>query len=92
MQVGSGTNPRSEVVTKPFSRCGEHSRCGDREDALEYADEHSEGSYHTLKVAEENMVPLPVQEPTLLLADQSCPPVTNTQTHYLYHSDLPRDS
>ena len=52
-----------------FSRCREHSHCGDWEDALEYADERSEGSYHTLKVAEENMVP----EPTLPPTDQSCP-------------------
>ena len=34
---------------------------------------HSEGSYHTLKVAEENVVPLPIPKPTLLAADQSCP-------------------
>ena len=37
-------------------------------------DAHSESSYHPPKVAEENVVPLPVPEPTLLLADQSCPP------------------
>ena len=35
---------------------------------------HSEGSYHPPKVAEENVVPLPVPEPTLPLMDQSCPP------------------
>ena len=35
---------------------------------------HSEGSYHTLKVAEENVVPLPVPEPSLPAANQSCPP------------------
>ena len=33
----------------------------------------SEGSYHTPKLAEENAVPLPVIEPSLLAADQSCP-------------------
>ena len=56
-----------------FSRCGEHSHQHDREDALEYIDECSKGSYHTPKVAEENMVPLAVPELTLLSADQSCP-------------------
>ena len=34
----------------------------------------SEGSYHTPKVAEEHAVPLPIPEPSLLAADQSCPP------------------
>ena len=34
----------------------------------------SEGSYQPPKVAEENTVPLPVPEPTLPAADQSCPP------------------
>ena len=63
-----------EVLTKPLSRCGEHSRRRDREDALEYTDERSEGSYHPPKVAEENMVPLPVPEPTLPVADQLLPP------------------
>ena len=57
-----------------FPRCGEHSCCEDREGALEYANECSEGSYHTLKVAEENAVPLPVMEPLLPLANQFCPP------------------
>ena len=33
----------------------------------------SEASYHTPKVAEENVVPLPVPEPSLLAANQSCP-------------------
>ena len=33
----------------------------------------SEGSYHPPKVAEENTIPLPIPEPTLLVADQSCP-------------------
>ena len=46
----------------------------DREDALEYADVRSEGSYHPPKVAEENVVPVPIPEPTLLAVDQSCPP------------------
>ena len=72
MQVGSGRNLRLEVSTKPFPRCGEHSCCRDREDALEYADEKSKGSYHTLKVAKENVIPLHVLEPTLLPADRSC--------------------
>ena len=75
VQVGSGRNLRFlEVLTKLLSRCGEHSRLKDREDALEYADAHSKGSYHPPKVAEENMVPLPVPEPTLPVVDQSCPP------------------
>ena len=63
-----------EVLTKPLSRCGEHSRQEDWEDALEYADVCSEGSYQPPKVAEENVVPLSVPEPTLPVADQSCPP------------------
>ena len=33
----------------------------------------SEESYHTLKVTEENMVPLPIPKPSLPAADQSCP-------------------
>ena len=57
-----------------LSRCGECSRREDREDALEYADVRSEGSYHPPKVVEENMVPVPVPEPILLAADQSCLP------------------
>ena len=65
--------PLEEVLTKLLSRCGEHSRWEDREDALEYADARSEGSYHTPKVAEENAVPLPVPEPTLPTANQLCP-------------------
>ena len=40
---------------------------------LEYADDGSQGSYHTPKLGEENVVPVPVLEPTLLPADQSCP-------------------
>ena len=56
-----------------LSRCGEHSRQEDQEDALEYTDTCSEGSYHTPKVAEENVVPFPIPEPTLPAVDQSCP-------------------
>ena len=41
---------------------------------MEYADACSEGSYHPPKVAEENTVALPIPEPTLPSADQSCPP------------------
>ena len=35
---------------------------------------HSKGSYHTPKVAEEHVVPLPVPEPSLPAVDQSCLP------------------
>ena len=63
-----------EVLTKLLSRCGERSHREDREDALEYADVCSEGSYHPPKVAEENVVPVPVPRPTLPVVDQSCPP------------------
>ena len=63
-----------KILTKPLSRCEKHSRHEDREDALEYADARSEGSYHPPKVAEENMVPLPIPKPTLPVVDQSCPP------------------
>ena len=38
---------------------------------MEYADDRSQGSYHTPKLGEENMVPVPVMEPTLPPADQS---------------------
>ena len=41
---------------------------------MEYTDQCSEGSYHPPKVAKENVVPLPVPEPTLPVVDQSCPP------------------
>ena len=58
-----------EVLTKPLSRCGERSCLGDREDALEYTDQRSKGSYHPPKVAEENVVPLPVPKPTLPVVD-----------------------
>ena len=38
---------------------------------MEYGDEGSQGSYHTPKLGEENVVPVPVPEPTLPPADQS---------------------
>ena len=41
---------------------------------MEYADDGSQGSYHTPKLGEENVVLVPVLEPTLLPADQSLPP------------------
>ena len=63
-----------EVLTKPLSRCRERSRLGDREVALEYAEACSEESYHPPKIAEENVVPLSIPEPTLLVVDQLCPP------------------
>ena len=66
--------PLCEGLTKPLSRCGERSRRGDREDALEYGDERSEGSYHPPKVVDKNTVPLPVPAPSLPIVDQSCPP------------------
>ena len=40
---------------------------------MEYADDGSQGSYHTPKLGEENVVPVPVMEPTLPPADQSLP-------------------
>ena len=40
---------------------------------MEYAEDGSQGSYHTPKLGEENMIPIPVLEPALLLADQSWP-------------------
>ena len=40
---------------------------------MEYADDRSQGSYHTPKLGEENVVRVPVMEPTLLPADQSFP-------------------
>ena len=76
-----------EVLTKPLFRCGERSRLEDGEDALEYADAHSEGSYHPPKVAEENVVPLSVPEPTLPVVDQSCPP--SDQENILPHAITP---
>ena len=41
---------------------------------MEYAEDGSQGSYHTPKLGEENVVPVPVLEPTLPSADQSLPP------------------
>ena len=41
---------------------------------MEYPDNESQGSYHTPKLGEENVVPVPVMEPTLPLADQSLLP------------------
>ena len=38
-----------------------------------YGDDGSQGSYHTPKLGEENVIPVPVMEPTLPLADQSLP-------------------
>ena len=40
---------------------------------MEYADEGSLGSYHTPKLGEENVIPVPVLEPTLPPANQSLP-------------------
>ena len=40
---------------------------------MEYADDGSQGSYHTPKLGEENVIPVPVLEPVLPPADQSCP-------------------
>ena len=40
---------------------------------MEYVDEGSQGSYHTPKLGEENVVPVPVMEPTLPPADQLLP-------------------
>ena len=45
-----------------------------RDNGLEYGEDGSQGSYHTPKLGEENMVPVPVMEPTLPPADQSLPP------------------
>ena len=41
---------------------------------MEYANARSKGSYHPPKVAEENVVPLPIPKPTLPVVDQSLPP------------------
>ena len=38
---------------------------------MEYVDDGSQGSYHTPKLGDENVVPVPVMEPTLPPADQS---------------------
>ena len=40
---------------------------------MEYGEEGSQGSYHTPKLGEENVVPVPVMEPTLPPANQSLP-------------------
>ena len=41
---------------------------------MEYAEDGSQGSYHTPKLGEENVVAVPMLEPTLLPANQSLPP------------------
>ena len=41
---------------------------------MEYANDASQGSYHTPKLGEENVILVPVLEPTLLPADQSLLP------------------
>ena len=40
---------------------------------MEYAEDGSQGSYHTPKLGEENAIPVPIMEPTLPPADQSFP-------------------
>ena len=40
---------------------------------MEYGEDGSQGSYHTPKLGEENTIPVPVLEPTLLPVDQSLP-------------------
>ena len=40
---------------------------------MEYANDGSHGSYHTPKLGEENVIPVPVMEPALPPADQSLP-------------------
>ena len=62
------------MLTASRFRCGERSRQCDREDGLEYGDEGSQGSYHTPKLGEENVVLVPVMEPILPPADQLLPP------------------
>ena len=62
------------VLTDLVFRCGECSRQCERDNGLEYVDDRSQGSYHTPKLGEENMIPVPVLEPTLPPADQSLPP------------------
>ena len=62
------------VLTDLVFRCGERSRQCEREDGLEYGDEGSQGSYHTPKLGEENVIPVPVLEPTLPPTNQSLPP------------------
>ena len=41
---------------------------------MEYAKDGSQGSYHTPKLGEENVIPVPILEPTLPPADLSLPP------------------
>ena len=41
---------------------------------MEYGEDRSQGSYHTPKLGEENVIPVPVMEPTLPPTDQSLPP------------------
>ena len=40
---------------------------------MEYGDDGSQGSYYTPKLGEENIIPVPVMEPTLPPANQSLP-------------------
>ena len=40
---------------------------------MEYANDGSQGSYHTPKLGEENVIPVPVMEPILPPADQPLP-------------------
>ena len=62
------------IANKILYRCGERSRQRERgEGSLEYGDEGSQGSYHTPKLGEENVVPVPVMEPILPPVDQSLP-------------------
>ena len=58
------------VLTDLIFRCGERSRHREREDGLEYGDDRSQGSYHTPKLGEENVVPVPTLPP----ANQPLPP------------------
>ena len=62
------------VLTDLVFRCGERSCQCEREDGLEYGDDGSQGSYHTPKLGEENVIPVPVLEPTLPPANQSLLP------------------
>ena len=48
----------SFLLTLFFFRCGERSRQRDREEGVEYADDGSQGSYHTPKLGEENVIPV----------------------------------
>ena len=62
------------IANRISYRCGERSRqCKRGEGGLEYGDEGSQGSYHTPKLGEENIVPVPVMEPVLLPVNQSLP-------------------